>query len=65
MNILERMKKIGLKQVDMIVELRKRGIAIQPPELSSTLRGIYTYPKSERVLEECEAILNELEHDSD
>ena len=30
--IQERMKKLGIKQVDMILELRKRGIAVQPPK---------------------------------
>lgn len=34
--IQERMKKLGIKQVDMILELRKRGISVQPPEMSST-----------------------------
>lgn len=42
--IQERMKKLGIKQVDMILELRKRGIAVQPPEMSSIIRGAYTYP---------------------
>lgn len=42
--IQERMKKLGIKQVDMILELRKRGIAVQPPEMSSIIRGVYTYP---------------------
>ena len=65
MNILERMERIGMKQVDMILELRKRGIAVQPPEMSSILRGIHTYPKAKRVLEECELILNEREHNSE
>lgn len=58
---LERMKRLGLKQVDLIFELRKRGISIQPPELSSILRGISTYPKSKKVLDECDKILFELE----
>lgn len=40
--IQERMKKLGVKQVDMILELRKRGIVVQPPEMSSILRGVYT-----------------------
>lgn len=65
MSILERMEQIGMKQVDMILELRERGIAVQPPEMSSILRGVYTYPKAKRVLEECELILNEREHDSE
>jgi len=59
---LERMKALGVKQVDMILKLRERGIAVQPPELSSMLRGIYTYPKAEKVLNECDNILSELEN---
>lgn len=59
--IQERMKKLGIKQVDMIFELRKRGITIQPPELSSILRGVYTYPKAKVVLDECDKILIECE----
>lgn len=59
--VQERMKKLGIKQVDMILELRKRGITIQPPEMSSIIRGVYTYPKAKIVLDECDKILNERE----
>lgn len=59
--IQERMKKLGIKQVDMILELRKRGIVVQPPEMSSILRGVYTYPKAKVVLDECDKILAEHE----
>lgn len=59
--IQERMKKLGIKQVDMILELRKRGIAVQPPEMSSIISGVYTYPKSKRVLDEVDKILTERE----
>lgn len=59
--IQERMKKLGMKQVDLILELRERGISVQPPEMSSILRGVYTYPKSKVVLNECEKILAEHE----
>lgn len=59
--IQERMKKLGVKQVDMILELRKRGIVVQPPEMSSILRGVYTYPKAKVVLDECDKILAEHE----
>lgn len=58
---LDRMKVLGVKQVDMIRKLRERGIAIQPPELSSMLHGVNTYPKSKTVLNECDAILSDLE----
>lgn len=49
-HIQERMKKLGIKQVDLILELRKRGITVQPPEMSSIIRGVYTYPKATVVL---------------
>lgn len=59
--IQERMESLGIKQVDMILELRKRGIVVQPPEMSSIVRGICTYPKAKRVLDECDRILTDLE----
>ena len=59
--IKERMEKLGIKQVDLILELRKRGIAVQPPEMSSIIRGVCTYPKSKRVLDEVDKILTERE----
>lgn len=59
--IQERMKKLGIKQVDMILELQKRGVVVQPPEMSSILRGVYTYPKATKVLNECDKILREHE----
>lgn len=59
--VQERMKKLGIKQVDMILELRRRGITVQPPEMSSIIRGVYTYPKAKVVLDECDKILNERE----
>ena len=55
--IQERMKNLDIKQVDMILELQKRGIVVQPPELSQILRGVYTYPKAKKVLDECDKIL--------
>lgn len=59
--IQERMKNLDIKQVDMILELQKRGIVVQPPELSQILRGVYTYPKAKKVLNECDKILSEYE----
>lgn len=58
---LNRMKELGLKQVDLIRKLRERGIAIQAPELSSMLNGINTYPKAQRVLNEVDKILAEFD----
>lgn len=61
--IQERMKNLNIKQVDMILELKRRGITVQPPEMSSIIRGVYTYPKSKRVLNECDKILTEYERE--
>lgn len=61
MEVRARMDKLGIKQVDMIMELRKRGVVVQPPMLSSVLRGVYTYPKAKHILAECEKILDDLE----
>lgn len=61
MDIKSRMAELGIKQVDMIMELRKRGIVVQPPMMSSVLRGVYTYPKAKLILEECEKVLKEME----
>lgn len=46
-----RMKNLDIKQVDMILELQKRGSVVQPPELSQILQGVYTYPKAKKVLD--------------
>nr|DAU56331.1 MAG TPA: Thiamine-binding protein [Caudoviricetes sp.] len=62
--IQDRMKKLGVTQVQMILRLRERGITVQPPEMSSIVRGVYTYPKAQKVLNECDKILTELEHGS-
>lgn len=63
-NIKSRMTELGITQVEMILELQKRGYAVQPPMMSSILRGVYTYPKAERILAECGKILDERENES-
>ena len=50
---------LDVKQVDLILELHKRGITVQPPEMSNILRGIYTTPKAKKVLKLCKEILDE------
>lgn len=65
MNVRERMQALDMSQVDMILELQKRGLTVQPPEMSSIIRGVYTYPKAKRVLDECEKILTERERGSE
>lgn len=61
MNIKQRMEALGMSQVDMIFALQRRGVEVQPPMLSSILRGVYTYPKARRVLAECDKVLMERE----
>lgn len=61
MNVKSRMAEIGMTQVEMILELKKRGFDVQPPMMSSILRGVYTYPKAKLILAECEKILAERE----
>lgn len=63
MTVKQRMERLGISQVDMIFELRKRGADIQPPQMSSILSGLYTYPKAKRILALCEEILEEHEKD--
>ena len=61
MNVKKKMLKLKMSQVEMIRELRKRGIAVQPPMLSSILSGAYTYPKAMSILAECQKILDKRE----
>lgn len=61
--VKSRMKEMGISQVEMILELQKRNIRVQPQEMSSILRGVATYPKAERVLAECERVLDERAND--
>jgi len=64
MEIKDRMKAQGISQVDMILELQKRGVVVQPPMMSAILRGVYTYPKAKSVLKVCDEILVERGHES-
>lgn len=61
--VKSRMKEMGISQVEMILELQKQGIQVQPQEMSSILRGVSTYPKAKRVLAECERVLDERAND--
>lgn len=62
--IKERLKELGKTQVWLIFELRKRGIEVQPPLMSSIINGVYTYPQATVVLEVCNEILCEVENDN-
>lgn len=60
-DIKSRMLRLEMTQVDLILELQKRGMEVPPPMMSSILRGTYTYPKAKVVLQECSDILDEKE----
>lgn len=59
--IRERLKTLGKTQVWLIFQLRARGVAVQPPEMSAILRGVNTCPKATKVLELSDSILTDLE----
>lgn len=65
MNIRDRLRALRKSQVWLIKELRKRGIIVQPPELSNILSGLYTFPKARMVLDISEEILTEAENGQD
>ena len=60
-NIKERLTQIGKSQVWLLMMLRKRGVNVQPPQLSNIINGNYTYPKAQAVLEICNNVLTEVE----
>ena len=60
-DIKERLDKIGKSQVWLLMELRKRGVMTQPPQLCNIINGIYTYPKAQLVAKECDEIIKEVE----
>lgn len=63
-NIKERLSALGKTQVWLLIELRCRGIDVQPPQLSNIINCVYTYPKAKSVLSECDKILTEAEQNN-
>ena len=59
-HIRQKMKTLGVTQVELIKKLQERGITVQPPEMSQIISGVNTYPKAKRVLDEVEKILAEM-----
>lgn len=57
----ERLEALGKTQVWLLIELRKRGVVTQPPQLSNIINGLYTYPKAKMVMEVCNEIITEEE----
>ena len=60
-NILVRLAQLHKKQVDVIRELKKRGIIVYPAEFSNFVNGVMHPPKSDLVLSEADKILTEWE----
>ena len=60
-NIKDKLADMKKSQVWLLQELRKRGVEVQPPQLCNIINGVYTYPKSKKVLQECEKIIKEFE----
>ena len=60
-HIRQKMKMLGVTQVELIKKLQERGITVQPPEMSQIISGVNTYPKAKRVLDEVEKILAEMD----
>lgn len=59
--IKDRLDKLGKSQVWLLMELRKRGVVTQPPQLCNIINGVYTYPKAQLVEKECDEIIKEAE----
>lgn len=60
-NIPVRLAKLHKKQVDVMRELKKRGIRVYQSQLSRYINGAENPPKSEIVLAEADKILTEWE----
>ena len=60
-DIKNRLNKLGKSQVWLLIELRKRGVTTQPPQLCNIINGIYTYPKAQLVGKACDEIIKEAE----
>ena len=56
-----RLAELGRKQVELIPELAKRGLRVNPTELSCAVRGICQSPKSMKILSAANEIVSEWE----
>lgn len=62
--VKERLRSLDKTQVWLIRQLRDKGVVVQPPEMSSILNEVYTYPKAQRILKMCDNILTEAEQNA-
>lgn len=56
-----RLAELGRNQVELIPELAKRGLRVNPTELSYAVRGISQSPKSTKILSAANEIVSEWE----
>lgn len=63
-NLKARLEALGKTQVWLLIELRKKGVITQPPQLCNILNGLYTYPKAKMVSELCNVIIKEAEENA-
>ena len=63
-NLKARLEALGKTQVWLLIELRKKGVVTQPPQLCNILNGLYTYPKAKSVMEMCNTIIKEAEENA-
>lgn len=55
--IKEEMTNQGISQVDLILKLREKNIDVEPPMMSSILRGTTNTPKAKLVIGEVKKVL--------
>lgn len=56
-----RLAELGKKQVDLIPELAKRGLKVNPAELSNAILGRIQQPKTDKILSTANEIISEWE----
>ena len=49
----------GIKQVELLHELRKRGYKVEPPQLSNAINGVSVSKSATSIVGECERIIKE------
>ena len=61
-DIREKMFRLNVRQVQLIAELRRRkGISVNPSQMSLVLSGALVSGKAQKVLAACEEVLAEME----
>ena len=61
-DIREKMFRLNVRQVQLIAELRRRkGISVNPSQMSLVLSGALVSAKAQKVLAACEEVLAEME----